>query len=123
MKTMKMMMQMPTMMEILSMARNLLVDRYQEQKYQCVIRWQMQNEYAWSTGSDIVPCADMPEYPTADEILALVRHLAAYFAEYINEDSDQSSAEMPFPVTQEFPKSDPAAESTVDHPTIGNPIS
>jgi hypothetical protein len=42
----------------------------------------MLNDYAWNTNGEIIACSDMPEYPTADEILALANHLYAFFTEH-----------------------------------------
>ena len=117
---MKTMTQIPTMLDILAMARSLLIERYQEQKSQCVTHWQIQNEYAWSTGSDIMPCPEMPEYPTTDEILALSRHIAQYFQEQSEHDDHQVTvteepALEPFPVATDMTAPEPDSMQRADH--------
>ncbi len=106
--------QMPTMMEILAMAKSLLVDRYLEEKSRCVMRWQMLNDYGWSTNGEILVCPDMPEYPSPDEILALGLHIKQYFQESEITESQDSTAmyqEMVQPAEDHMPEAMPETMS------------
>lgn len=130
--------QMPTMMEILVMAKSLLVDRYLEEKSRCVMRWQMLNDYGWSTNGEILSCPDMPEYPTTDEILDLARHIKQYFEESEHtesghadgdyseesmETSEISPQSSPFSVSSEHTETGPNGHDVyaINDNTVGTP--
>jgi hypothetical protein len=74
---------MPDHMEILSMARELLVDRYEEEKSKAMTQWQMMAELIWNDNGTLLEYPEIPEYPSCSEIMALARELHAYFSDMI----------------------------------------
>lgn len=89
-------MTMPTQMEILAMARELLLDRYLEEKAKILYQWQAMNNWTWQTTGTTMAFPGLPEYPSQDEILALARHLRDYFAEVTQSIEPPTVIESPF---------------------------
>lgn len=79
---------MPTQMEILAMAQELLVDHYNEEKDKVLTQWRDMTELVLNTTGGLIEYPEMPKYPSCDEIMALARHLNAHFTEMNNEYQD-----------------------------------
>jgi hypothetical protein len=86
---------MPTQLEILAMAQELLVDHYNEEKDKVLTQWREMTELVLNTTGDLIEYPELPEYPSCDEIMSLARHLNAHFTEingeYHASDSDDHS--------------------------------
>jgi hypothetical protein len=109
---------MPSSMEILAMARELLMDRYEEEKYRALEQWQALGEVTWNTTGTILPYPSLPDYPTCDEIIALARHLQAYFSEMQHDDITESE----YVVRESWGKEEPEPEPVVEPEPFPAPV-
>lgn len=85
-------MTMPTTVEIINMAKEYLIERYQEQKHQCVMHWQITNDYAWSSDGQVVICPESPEYPDYEEVLELAGKIYMWFLDEQNHSTEDHSS-------------------------------
>lgn len=85
-------MTMPTTVEILNMAKEYLVERYQEQKNQCIMHWQITNDHAWSSDGQVIVCPDSPPYPDYEEVLKLAGNIYMWFLEEQNHSTQDHSS-------------------------------
>lgn len=102
----------PTPIDILAMARELLLERYLEEKAKILYQWTAMNDWRWQTEGKISDFPDMPEYPTMEEIVALAQYLQEYFAGSTNAENQTSTDEMP--VTETWNIFEPVPGSVVE---------
>jgi len=82
-----------TTMEIITLAKDFLVERYQHHRNQCLMTWQITNDHAWYTDGIVTSCPNMPEYPDYEEVLELAGKIYMWTMEHGNTEEQETMPE------------------------------
>jgi hypothetical protein len=90
--------------EVLKIARDLLMDEYVELVNQSEQRWEAESRLRWEAEKVIVPYPDLPAPPTVDIILKTAQMLLSFFWHDLG-------TECPAPMPEPAPEPEPQPES------------
>lgn len=109
-----------TMMEIMTLAKDFLVERYQNHRNQCLMTWQITNDHAWYTDGMIISCPNMPEYPNYEEVLELAGKIYMWTMEHGGTDEQEPMTETRPQATVVMYEPEPAPEPMPEPTVTGN---
>lgn len=69
----------PSRLDILAMARELVLDEFEDRREQLLDRWLLESQMYWNNYHVTLPYPDLPDYPGWAEIVAKAQVLSGYF--------------------------------------------